>query len=69
MICGKNTLIFLNILEILLMLCESCTEDNEKIRGGDCNTPRTCPNCIMNCNYVLYPSEPILYKLVGLCVY
>jgi hypothetical protein len=53
MLCGQNTHIFLNILEILLMLCESCTKDSEKIRGGDCNTPRMFPNCIMNYNYVL----------------
>jgi hypothetical protein len=31
----------------------SCTEDNAKIRGGDCNIPRTSPNCIMNCKHVL----------------
>jgi hypothetical protein len=29
-----NTRIFLKILEILLMLCESCTEDSAKIREG-----------------------------------
>ena len=44
-LCGHNTHIFLNILGILLMLCESCTEDSEKIRGGDCNIPKDEPCC------------------------
>jgi hypothetical protein len=38
-LCGQNTCIFLKILEILLRLCKSCTEDSAKIRGGDCNIP------------------------------
>jgi hypothetical protein len=53
MLCGQNNRIFFNILEIVLMLCESCNEDSAKKGIGDCNTPRTCPNFIMNCNYVL----------------
>jgi hypothetical protein len=52
MLCGQNTHIFLKILEILLMLCKSCTEDSEKIRGGDCNIPWQCPSYIMNYNHV-----------------
>jgi hypothetical protein len=39
------------------MLCKSCTENSATIRGGDCNTPRTCPIYIMYCNHV--------YKLVS----
>jgi hypothetical protein len=39
---------FLNILEILLMLCKIWTKDSAKIRGGDCNIPRQCPSYIMN---------------------
>jgi hypothetical protein len=46
MLCGQNTFIFLKILEILLMLCKSCTEHSEKIGGGDCNTPRMSPSYI-----------------------
>jgi hypothetical protein len=45
MLYGRNTRIFLKILEILLMLCESCTEDNEKPREGDCNVPKAEPCC------------------------
>jgi hypothetical protein len=45
MLCGQNTRIFLKIFEILLMLCESCTEDSAKIRGGDCNIPKDEPCC------------------------
>jgi hypothetical protein len=45
MLCGQNTHLFLNILEILMILCESCTEDNAKIRGGDCNIPKDNPYC------------------------
>jgi hypothetical protein len=52
MLCGHNTHIVLKILKILLMLCKSCTEDNAKIKGGDCNTLRMCPSYIMNCNHV-----------------
>jgi hypothetical protein len=45
MLYGRNTRIFLKILEILLMLCESCTEDSAKIREGDCNVPKAEPCC------------------------
>jgi hypothetical protein len=45
MLCGQNIHIFLKILKILLMLCESCTEDNAKIMGGDCNIPKDKPYC------------------------
>jgi hypothetical protein len=51
MLCGKNTHIFLNILEILLKLCKICTEESPKIRGGNCNIPRQCSIYIMNCNH------------------
>jgi hypothetical protein len=49
MLCGQNTCIFFTILEILLMLCASCTDDSAKIRGGDCNIPKDEPCC----NHVL----------------
>jgi hypothetical protein len=45
MLCRHNTRIFLKILEILLMLCESCTEDSAKIREGDRNVPKAEPCC------------------------
>jgi hypothetical protein len=45
MLCEQNTHIILKILETLLMLCESCTEDSAKIRGGDCNIPKGEPCC------------------------
>jgi hypothetical protein len=45
MLCGKNTRIFLKLLEILLILCESFTEDSANIRGGDCNIPKDEPCC------------------------
>jgi hypothetical protein len=50
MLCGQNTHIFLKILEILLMLCEGCTEESAKIRGGDCNIPKDDPIVIMFMN-------------------
>jgi hypothetical protein len=37
MICWNNTRIFFKILKIPQMLCESYTEESEKLRGGDCN--------------------------------
>jgi hypothetical protein len=40
MLCGQNNRIFFNILKILMMLCKSCTDDSEKIRGEDCNIPQ-----------------------------
>jgi hypothetical protein len=49
MLCEKNIHIFFNILEILLMPCESFTEDSENIRGVDCNIPKDEPCC----NHVL----------------
>jgi hypothetical protein len=45
MLCEQNTHIFFNILKILLMLCKSFTEDNAKIRGGDCNIPKDETYC------------------------
>jgi hypothetical protein len=45
MLCGQNIRIFLKIFEILLRLCKSCTEDSEKIKGGDCNIPKEEPCC------------------------
>jgi hypothetical protein len=53
MLCGQNTRTFFEEFKNPADVWESCTEDSAKIRGGDCNTPRTCPNFIMNCNYVL----------------
>jgi hypothetical protein len=64
-LCEKNTNIFLKILKILLMLCKSCTENSEKIRGGDCNIPKDEPYC----NHVLQDGESSIDKMVGLCVY
>jgi hypothetical protein len=65
MLYGQNARIFFKILKILLMLCESCTEDSAKIRGGDCNIPKENPFC----NHVLQAGETSIDKMVGLCVY
>jgi hypothetical protein len=45
MLCRQSTHIFLKILKILQMQCESCIEDSAKIREGDCNVPKVEPCC------------------------
>jgi hypothetical protein len=48
----EYTHIFENFEKLVDARQISYTEDSEKIRGGDCNTPRIIPNCIMNCKHV-----------------
>ena len=45
------------------MLCKRCTQDNAKIRGGDCNIPKDDPRYIMYCKHVLQVGEMSYNKL------